>query len=100
MNEYSYAKGFASLSHRFKKSSCFDSSPGKQIERLELLEQSVRDRFVNSFFTRYRPSNREEPCNSDAFYDPNCDGRSKGIYAYRIYEKLTSLSDRFKKLQE
>ena len=87
--------GFAGLAHEFKK--YFDNSPGKQRKRLGLLEQSVRDRFADSFFTKYRPSNREEPFNY-AFYDPNCDGKSKGIYADRIYKDLKSLSEKAKKL--
>ncbi len=96
MNEYSYNnKKFASLAHKFKKSSCFDSSPGKQRERLELLEQSVKEGFVNSFLAKYRPSNKEDSVNQ-AFYDPNYDGEDKGIYADMIYKKLKSLSDRLK----
>jgi len=98
INRYSYNnKRFASLTHKFKKSSCFDSSPGKQMERLGILEQSVKEGFVNSFFAKYRPSNKEDSVNQ-AFYDPNCDGRSKGIYADLIYSKLISLSERAKQI--
>jgi len=96
INQYSYGNGkFVSLANNFRK--YFDDSPGKQRRRLGLLEQNVRDKFIESFFTPYRPSNREEPF-TYAFYDPNCDGRDKGIYAKRIYEELKSLSERFKKL--
>jgi hypothetical protein len=99
INRYSYNNiTFASLAHKFKKSSCFDSGPGEQRKRLEFLEQSVMDGFVNSFLAKYRPSNREYPFDSDAFYDPNCDGRSKGIYTNLIYDKLVSLGKEAKKL--
>ncbi len=99
INRNSYSNiGFADLTHKFKKSSCFNSSPGKQMERLELLEPSVKEGFVNSFLAEYRPSNIEYPFDSDAFYDPNCDGRSKGIYADRIYDKLVSLGKEAKQI--
>jgi len=98
INRNSYSNiGFASLTHKFKKSSCFDSSPGKQMERLEILEQSVKEGFVNSFRAKYRPSNKEDSVNQ-AFYDPNYDGGSKGTYANLIYSKLTSLSERAKQI--
>ena len=125
--------GFASLAHKFKKSSCFDSSPGRQRKRfdileqnvkdsrleileqnvkdsrleileqnvkdsrLEILEQNVGDRFVSSFFSPYRPSDKENSFIYD-FHDPNRDGRNKGIYAKIIYEELKSLSDRAKQI--
>jgi len=94
-NSYNNLK-FASLAHRFRK--YFDNSPGKQRKRLELLEQSVRDRFVGSFFTPYRPSNKEERFNPNAFYDPNCDGKSKRVYVDRIYEELKFLRDKSKEM--
>lgn len=97
MDRYSYNK-MESFAHKFKKSSCFNSSPGEQIERLEFLEESVMEGFVNSFLANYRPSNIEYPFDSDAFYDPNCDGRSKGIYANLIYDKLVSLGKRAKQI--
>ena len=43
---------------------------------------------MDSFFKTYRPSMTEQPDNINAFYDPNCDGRDKSIYADRIYEIL------------
>ena len=94
LNLYSHNnKGFARLAHEFKK--CFDDSPREQKKRFELLEQSVRDSFVDSFFATYKPSNKEDPVGYD-FYDPNCDGTSKEVYADKIYKELKSLSDRLK----
>jgi len=96
INRNSYSNiGFANLTHKFKK--CFDSSPGKQMERLEILEPSVKEGFVNSFRAKYRPSNKEDSVNQ-AFYDPNYDGGSKGTYANLIYSKLKSLSERVKEI--
>jgi len=92
LNLYSHNnKGFARLAHEFKK--CFDDSPREQKKRFELLNPSVRKEFVDSFFFPYKPSNKENP---GGFYDPNCDGASKGAYADSIYKELKSLSDRLK----
>ena len=96
MDRYSYNK-MESFAHKFKKSSCFDSGPGEQIERLEFLEESVMEGFVNSFLAKYRPSNKEDSVNQ-AFYDPNYDGGSKGIYANLIYDKLVSLGKEAKQI--
>lgn len=96
INKHSYNnKGFAALAHNFKK--CFDDSPGKQKEKLGLLEESVGDRFVGMFFFKYRFSNKDQQFNYD-FYDPNWewDARDKGKYADRIYEELKDLSERAK----
>ncbi len=94
LNLYSHNnKGFARLAHEFKK--CFDDSLREQKKRFELLEQSVRDSFVDSFFATYKPSNKEDPVGYD-FYDPNCDGESKEVYTDGIYKELKSLSDRLK----
>ncbi|MBA7601809.1 hypothetical protein ES703_08891 [subsurface metagenome] len=87
INKYSHKyKEFRSLEDEFKK--CFDI---EQEKRLEFLEQSVRDRFVESFLAAYR-----SPPND--FDDPNCYGEDKGIYAKIIYEELKSLSDRAKQI--
>jgi hypothetical protein len=93
LNRCSYtSKGFRSLAKEFKDKECFDI---EQEIRLKLLEQDVEERFVNSFFATYKPSNKE---NLGGFYDPNCDGRSKGIYTNLIYDKLVSLGKEAKKL--
>ena len=92
LNLYSHNnKGFARLAHEFKK--CFDDSPREQKKRFELLDPRVRDSFVKSFFATYKPSNKENP---GGFYDPNCDGENKGVYADRIHEELKFLSDKLK----
>lgn len=98
INWYSYNnKKFASLAHNFKK--CFDDSPGKQKERLELLEENAGDRFVGMFFNKYRFSNKDKKFNYD-FYDPNWewDARNKGIYADIIYKEFKSLSEKVKQI--
>jgi len=98
INRYSYNnKRFASLAQKFKKSSCFDDHLGEQRKRLEFLEQSVMDGFVNSFLAEYRPSDKENSF-SYFFHDPNYDGGSKGTYANLIYDKLVSLGKEAKKL--
>ena len=98
INEHSYKNiKFASLAHKFKKSSCFDSRPGEQRKRLEFLEQSVMDGFVNSFLAEYRSSDKENSF-SYFFHDPNREGESKVIYADIIYEKLKSLSEKAKQI--
>ena len=66
----------------------FPANPGDQLRRLESLEDSVKKSFMDSFFKNYRPSKAEQHDTVDAFYDPNCDGRDKSIYADRIYEIL------------
>jgi len=92
LNLYSHNdKGFARLAPKFKK--CFDDSPREQKKRFELLDPRVRDSFVKSFFATYKPSNKENP---GGFYDPNCDGENKGVYADRIHEELKFLSDKLK----
>jgi hypothetical protein len=85
----SFKMGFDSLANKFKK--CFNI---KQEERFELLDKNIRDRFVESFFTRYKSSFNHD------FDDPNIDGRSKEVYINIIYNGLESLSERFKKSQE
>lgn len=85
LNRCSYtSKGFRSLAKEFKGKECFDI---EQEKRLGFLGQSVEEEFVESFLADYEPP-----------YDPNCDGESKEPYVKIIYNELTSLSDRFKKL--
>ena len=95
LDDYSYSKiGFASLAQEFKK--YFGSSPGKQMERLKLLEQSVEDvgkEFVDSFFTKYKFSNKEKEFDYD-FYDRG----DKEFYVDEIYKELKSSSDKAKGL--
>jgi len=82
----SHKKGFADLAHEFKE--YFDI---KQMERLELLEQSVKDDFVKSFLASYK-----SPFND--FGDPNYYGRDKGVYINIICNELKRSSDEAKKL--
>ncbi|HUW43967.1 MAG TPA: hypothetical protein VMV95_03345 [Bacillota bacterium] len=97
MNKKSYInKGFLSLAHNFE--TCFDNSPGKQRERLESLDKQTKNRFVFSFFKEYKCSNKENSFNY-SFYNPNCDGRSKEVYADMIYQQLKFLSDQSKEVQ-
>lgn len=78
INKYSDKNGFACLKNNFRE--YFDIEQGI---RLALLKQSMREEFVESFLADY-----EEP-----LYDPNCDGRDKGIYARWIHHGLKSLSE-------
>jgi len=90
INRYSYGnKKFSRLAHKFKK--YFDNAPGKQRERLGNLEQNVKNRFVKSFFSPYRHSNKDNSFDYD-FYDPNWDGKDKGMYVGIIYKELLALS--------
>jgi hypothetical protein len=87
INKHSHKyKEFRSLKDEFKK--CFDI---EQEKRLKILEQSVRKSFVESFLAEYKSS----PNNFD---DPNLYGENKGVYADIIYDELTSLSKKAKKL--
>jgi len=91
INDYSNKnRGFANLTQGFKE--CFDI---EQKIRLGILNQKIKEKFVDSFLSPYRPSNREDP---GGFYDPNCDGRDRGIYAKWIYKELESLSERVKEI--
>lgn len=72
----------------------FSSNPGEQVKRLESLDSKVKEDFIASFLMPYRPSNAEEHYNANAFYDPNCDGRSKSVYVNCIYDIL---KERYKK---
>jgi len=85
---------FAKVSHEFKKR--FDSSPGMQRKRLEGLSSIVKTEFVNSFFSPYLPSKREQPNNPKAFYDPNSNGTDKKVYADIIYGGLEYFSNQLK----
>ena len=80
LDNYSYKNGFACLAHNFRK--FFDT---KQRIRLGFLNQSGEggDEFVKSFLADYKPP-----------YNPNCDGRSKGIYVDIIHRELKLLSDK------
>jgi len=94
MDSYSYNNGFASLAHKFKK--CFDSHPEKQRERLGLLEQSMEDvggRFVNSFLSPYRPSDKENSV-TYGFHDLSY----KRFYVDGICGKFKSLSEKAKQI--
>jgi hypothetical protein len=94
LNKCSYNnEKFVSLAHEFKK--YFDSSPGKQRERLWLLEQSIEgigDKFVKSLRSLYRPSDKENSVTYE-FHDLSY-GRKKGFYVDGIYEKFKSLNER------
>jgi hypothetical protein len=61
----------------------FTKEKGYALEqtRLSELDPKVKERFFRSFFSGYRPSNREEPDNPESFYDP----MSRSIYVNRIY---------------
>lgn len=95
MNKCSYNnKKFVNLASKFKE--CFDSRPGKQRERLGLLEQSmedVGDEVVNSFLSPYRSSDKENSF-IYAFHDLGY----KGFYVDGIHGKFKSLSDEAKKI--
>ena len=58
----------------------------KQVERLEQLDESVRDRFLNSFSQEYIPSIHES--NLSGFADPDYDGRNKGNYVRALHRYL------------
>ncbi|MFH1444864.1 MAG: hypothetical protein ABIF08_00035 [Nanoarchaeota archaeon] len=77
----------ARMANKCKKR--FSSNPGDQIKRLEALDTYIKDAFIESFFSEYRPSNREQPENTQAFLDPNIDGRSKSVYVNAVYNVLT-----------
>lgn len=66
----------------------FPASSYELRERFGGLSEGDRAAFVTSFFSKYVPSLREEPSNPEAFYDPNCDGHNKEIYAKRILDFL------------
>ncbi len=95
LNKHSYPDGFASLAHNFRN--YFNKNPGKQKERLSILEKTTKDEFIASFFSPYKFSNKDVEFNHD-FYDPNFDGRDKGIYVNKIYEKFLSLSQEVKEI--
>lgn len=87
LNKHSYNnKGFRSLASKFKE--CFDSGPRDQIKRFELLEQDVKERFVNSFLAKYKSSD-EDNSFSYYFHDPG----NKWDYVNIIYDKLKRSSD-------
>ena len=71
----------------------FDLVDNPEEARLYGLDEEIKRSFVNSFFGDYRPSNGEEPNNSEAFYDPNIDGEDKRIYAIRIRAFLKRKQD-------
>ena len=83
MNEVAYKTNLRLLARDCKK-----RFSRNQQERLSGLDKSLQSTFVNSFFSCYRPSLKEEPSNPNAFYDPNADGRNKDIYISRIYDKI------------
>jgi len=65
----------------------FSANRGEQIKRLQALDSSVQEAFVNAFFEPYRPSTREEPSNPNAFFDyPG--GSSKKFYINEFYTFL------------
>lgn len=91
---YGYKDGrFASLASKFKDKECFDSGPWEQMKRLELLEQSVKKRFVNSFLDLYKFSDKENSYIRD-FYDRG----DKKFYADSIYKKFMSLGEESKQI--
>lgn len=59
-----------------------------QQRRLSILDETIKQSFVDSFNAPYIPSTREEPSNPISFYDPNSDGSSSLVYARRIYDVL------------
>ena len=63
----------------------YSRKKGELKKAIEGLDASVQQAFVDSFYRPYRPSNTEAPTNPKAFADPNIDGRSKRVYAERIY---------------
>lgn len=73
----------------------FSGRQYSQKARLEKLDSSVRETFVNSFFSDYRPLNSEngQRENPDAISDPNIDGRSSRVYTSRIYNYLRNRAD-------
>ena len=72
----------------------FSYKPLEQLKRLKALSDNVQGAFVDAFFEKYNPSNRQEPENPQAFYDPNCDGASERVYINRIYEILKARQER------
>lgn len=72
----------------------FPFYPGAQRQRLESIEQSVRDAFVESFFTEYVPSRADDPTHPSPYYDPNYpDGQDCKLCSREIYSKLKRLWD-------
>ncbi|MEM4756196.1 MAG: hypothetical protein QW594_03620 [Candidatus Woesearchaeota archaeon] len=59
--------------------------------RLEELYPLNKDALMNSVTAPYKPSNRQEPDNPNAFYDPNCDGKNNQVYIQQILRKLNTL---------
>jgi len=66
----------------------FSNKRGDQIARLSTLDSETQKLFLDSFFAEYRSSNKEQPDNPNAFYDPNIDGRSKTVYINALYNFL------------
>ncbi|MBI2138577.1 hypothetical protein HYU13_03240 [Candidatus Woesearchaeota archaeon] len=64
----------------------FSNNSGAQMKRLHQLSDKIKQAFIGSFFQNYRPSNREELQNPNAFYDPNLDGKSRQIYRNWIFD--------------
>ncbi|MBI4159381.1 hypothetical protein HY500_03945 [Candidatus Woesearchaeota archaeon] len=73
---------------RNKSRKTFSDAPGAQSLRLSALSQEVQQVFVDSFFRKYRPSNRESPQDPNCFYDPNCDDNNKRVYVRNIARTL------------
>lgn len=62
----------------------FPESYSDLSEKFSDLSEDNRQAFVDSFFSEYVPSLREAPLQPNAFYDPNCDGHNKMIYARAV----------------
>lgn len=85
MNEESYSRGdFRVMANNCKRR--FKSRT--QADRLHSLSIGDATVFVDSFLRDYRPSDREEPSNYNAFHDPNLGGANKRAYVNAIYKFL------------
>jgi len=89
MNRVAYSNPvFAANSHNFKRR--FSANPGEQVERLAGLSGEVKRQFCRSFYRSYIASDKEEPKNYEAFYDPSF----RHGYMDRIYQHFKGRFER------
>lgn len=89
-NRGAYSGSLRNASHSCRKR----FAPRSQKQRIASLSNDVIIKFAKSVLQPYRASLRQEPSNPDAFYDPNCDGRSCKVYIDAIYSFLKNIYDK------
>ncbi|MBW2971840.1 hypothetical protein KY359_02275 [Candidatus Woesearchaeota archaeon] len=87
MDDLSYGmKDFFTMSHGCNRR--FSSARGEQRKRLEQLSPETKQAFVDAFYSSYRPSITENSEHPRAYWHPNIDGNSRGLYINQIYRVL------------